>query len=132
MARIDAAAKAAAGSAAAGNVPPRTGAPDRILKFHYQARDVRSVPAAGALVAVTPSGMICVSVFSERLCVPDMNIFPVNEDGTLDVQQEMTGKRLGSDGVSRTIEVELFMPREIAEIIGNSLLRAALEHSRDG
>jgi hypothetical protein len=80
---------------------------DRI-KFHYlKAPAFRTIHVDGVLGGPAPSGFLNAAFFSERLPIPQTSSFNVTTDGTLG--DELVDARVGRDGITREVEVNLVM-----------------------
>lgn len=90
------------------------------LKFSYKrSRDFRVIKVDGAWGGLTPRGDIVMSVFNERLPIPESDEYEISEEGTL-------GKRINqvtnTTGIIREVEAAISLRPEVALTLGNWLL----------
>lgn len=82
------------------------------LQFDYIKSNLfRVIHADGALGGLTPSGMIHIALYNERLAIPRSVVHSVDETGKL-------GKQIKSDGrpgLVREVEVDVFVTIATAE-----------------
>lgn len=85
---------------------------DRV-KFHYlKAPGFRTIHVDGVLGGPAPSGFLNAAFFSERLPIPQTSTFAVTAEGGLG--DELIDERVGRDGVTREVEVNLIMSVDMA------------------
>ncbi len=91
-----------------------------VLRFNYfKSKDFRVIKVDGAHGGLTPRGDIVMSVFNERLPIPDSDEFEISEEGGI-------GKQIKSDsktkGIVREVETTLALRPDVALSLGKWLL----------
>jgi hypothetical protein len=82
-------------------------------KFHYlKSPAFRTVHVDGVLGGPSPSGFLNAAFFSERLPIPQTTTFAVTDKGMLG--EELVDARVGRDGLTREVEVNLIMSVDMA------------------
>lgn len=82
------------------------------LRFFYQkGQHFRVVHVDGAHGGISPSGKyICMSLFNDRRPIPQEQLYPVAQDGSLGTPTETKAK----DGIVREIEICAVMDLNVA------------------
>lgn len=84
------------------------------VKFNYlKGPAFRTVHVDGVFGGVAPSGLLNVSVFTERLAIPQAQTFELKEDGNLG--KEIADERVGREGITRELEVNLVMSADMVK-----------------
>lgn len=84
------------------------------INFDYvKSSYFRVIRADGAIGAVTPSGHIHFSLYSERPAIPKQIVHKLNADGSLG--GEISARRVTRGGIVREMDVDVFVSLEAAE-----------------
>lgn len=84
------------------------------VEFHYMKGNFfRVIHADGAIGGPTPSGLIHMSLFSERPAIPQKLTHSLNADGTLGAVVETVTKQ----GVVREMEVDVLLTVNTARLL---------------
>lgn len=115
---------------------PMIGPPDEVaparpseIKFHYIKSPIyRTVHADGVFGGITPSGLIEMTLFSERFPIPTSARHPISADGAVQPEIERTSR----DGIVRELEAGAVMTLETAKLIRDWFVEqvAQLEKAR--
>lgn len=87
---------------------------EKKVKFHYlKSSAFRTIHIDGVFGGLSPSGFLNVAFFNERWAIPQASTYNVNEDGTLGT--EIQDERVGREGITRELEVNLVMSPSMAK-----------------
>lgn len=91
--------------------------PPTQLSFHYiKSSQFRVVHSDGFIGGITPRGLLHVAIYSERASIPQLVVHDVVTDGnaaTLGAEAQ----RLGKDGYTRELEVDLMMDEPVVRAL---------------
>ncbi|HUF04303.1 MAG TPA: hypothetical protein VMM38_09020 [Aridibacter sp.] len=91
----------------------------QVLNLHYiKSNYFRVIKADGAWGALSPRGDLVISLFNERLPMPDTQKFTLSEGGNL----LPIGQTTEHEGIIRELEVAISLRPEVAFSIANWLL----------
>lgn len=91
---------------------------DAKLKYRYlKSTHFRSIKVDGAWGGLTPRGDIIMSLYNERLQIPDEQEYEVSEAGSLKLSNEITQH----EGMIREVEIVAMMRPEVAVALFNWL-----------
>ncbi|MGH9774457.1 MAG: hypothetical protein ACRD50_05855 [Candidatus Acidiferrales bacterium] len=87
-----------------------------VVPFHYiKSNFFRVVHVDGAIGGPTPSGLIFVSMYSERGAIPQIMVHEITEMGQ--VGPEHLDERISKKGIVREIEIGAMMHVETAKVL---------------
>jgi hypothetical protein len=101
------------------------------IEFHYvKGNHHRVIKVDGAWGGLTPHADIQMSVFSERIPLPDLDEFEVTEESTIGKQTKHVSRK---SGIVREIEATLVMTPTVAKALANWLVNkiAQFEATQD-
>ncbi|MGR3317361.1 MAG: hypothetical protein ACUZ8O_02615 [Candidatus Anammoxibacter sp.] len=83
------------------------------IDMHYiKGVDYRSIHVDGAFGGITNKGFLHISLFAERIAIPQQVTYKISPDGLLG--DEVIEKRKGKKGVVRQLEIDLMMNEDTA------------------
>jgi hypothetical protein len=83
------------------------------VPFHYiKSNFFRVVHTDGAIGSVSPAGLIFVSLYSERVAIPQTMVHEITESGQVGL--EHTEERVSKNGIVREIEFGALMSADTA------------------
>lgn len=90
------------------------------VKFHYiKSNAFRVVHADGAIGGLTPQLNVFVSLYSDRLPIPELQVMQVDENGLLG--SELANERVSKPGVVREVEVGVVLSLSTARALAQFL-----------
>ncbi len=87
--------------------------PEKIPIHFLKTSDFRPLSMDGVFGGVTPHGRIAMSVFSERLPLPQMIVHRVTEEGTLG--DELQTERVTKAGIIRDVQAVIYFDSNVAK-----------------
>ena len=109
------------------DIPQDPAAEPTKVKFTYaKCRFFRVIRVDGAWGGVTPQGEIAMSVYNERIPLPDFQEFSIGENGSLKLEKQDTT----SQGILREVEAAISMRPEAALTMANWLLEKVTQFEK--
>jgi hypothetical protein len=98
------------------------------IRFNYRkGKDLRVIRADGAWGGISPRGDILMSIFTERLPIPEYDEHEISEDGSV-------GRRVqhytNTEGIIREVEVTISLHPVVAITIANWLMNKVRQFER--
>jgi hypothetical protein len=95
--------------------PPASPRPE--IQFHFiKSHLFRVIYAEGAVGGVSPKGLIQMTLFNERVAIPNLTVVEgTPEAGGLRPGKEIMAKREGKNGIVRELEAEIMMSLQSAK-----------------
>lgn len=85
------------------------------IEFNYiKGSNFRVVHADGAMSNGTPRGNLFLVFYSERLPLPDLQTFKINEEGRV-VGEVIEKRKVNSNGIMREVEVGIMLDMDVAK-----------------
>lgn len=111
-----------------GTLSKKTVARPERISFHFlKSTQHRVIHVDGAFGAVTPHGLVSVSLFSERFPIPVEETHSLIGDGSLKAEAENVK---GKTGIVREIDVTAILSPDIARRIADWLINRANDAER--
>lgn len=104
------------------------GVPDEVTFHIIKSNFFRVLHIDGVWGAFTPDGNLHISVYNERVAIPQKIVIGISQDGS--TGDELRDRREGKDGYVREIEADLVMDIATARSF-NSWLGAILRRYED-
>lgn len=96
------------------------------VEFHYiKSNFFRTVRGDGVFGGVSPRGDIQIALFSERMPIPQIQVWDV-ADGQL--KAEVADKRVSRPGIVREVEINVIMTVDMAKDLAKFLLQTVKTH----
>jgi hypothetical protein len=98
------------------------------LEFHYKKSNYfRVIKVNGAWGGLTPNSDVQMSIFSERLPLPDLDEYEISDGGKI---TKLVRKIAKTKGVIREVEATLTMTPSVAKALGEWLLDKAAQYEK--
>jgi hypothetical protein len=86
------------------------------VPFHYiKSNFFRVLHTDGVLGSITPAGLIFVTLYSERVAIPQTMVHEITESGQVGIEHQ--DERIGKTGIVREIEIGTVMSVDTAAYI---------------
>lgn len=92
--------------------------PEQVRFFYIKSNHFRVVHVDGAHGGLTPSGLIQMALFNDRIPIPQQTLHPVTvTDAGKKLGAELQDERVARDGIVREVEVEALMAISVAKTL---------------